>query len=107
MLSHQQKQDKDWQLCLKKMLLLLQAQTFSSEVVIATLLAMNLFGFIKANANGLIEGYGSGYSVSGRILVYICIFSSSIMRIMSMTFYFVPALGLFDSMHHYQGILPL
>ena len=68
---------------------------------------MNLLGFIKANANGLIEGYGSGYSISGKILVYISIFSSSVIRIMSMTFYFVPALGLFDSMHHYQGILPL
>ena len=73
------------------------------EVVIGTLLAINLMSFIKVQMNGMIEGYASNFSILGKVGLLITIICATLVRITSMTLYFSTAFGLFDLLRHYQG----
>ena len=75
----------------------------SSETIIAVLLTMNSLSLIRTHMNGFTMGYGSNYSLFGKILVFLFIASAIVVRIMSMTMYFAPMLGLFNLLHHHQG----
>ena len=77
---------------------------FSSNFILGILLAMNLMTFVRVNYSCIIEGYGSNCKIIGKLLLLMCIAIGSLIRISSMTLYFAPALGLFDLLHHYQGI---
>ena len=72
--------------------------------VIIVLSIMNLASFIKGNVNGIVDGHGCNYSFFGFCLVFINITFASTVRILSMILYFAPSLGLFNLLHHYQGI---
>ena len=76
----------------------------SSKVVLGLLLAMNLASFINVHINGILEGYSSNNSIAGRIMLTLSILCGSLVRVASMTLYFSPTLGLFNLLHHYQGI---
>jgi hypothetical protein len=73
-------------------------------VVFIVLSVMNLASFIIANVNTIVNGHGSNYSLFGFCIVFTNITCASTVRIMSMILYFAPALGLFNLLHHYQGI---
>ena len=75
-----------------------------SIVVIIVLSVMNLASFIKGNVSGIVNGHGCNYSLIGFCLVYMNIICASTVRITSMILYFAPSLGLFNLLHHYQGI---
>ena len=77
----------------------------SSKVVLGLLLAMNLASFIKVHINGILDGYSSNNSIAGKIILTVSILCGSLVRVASMTLYFSPTLGLFNLLHHYQGIL--
>ena len=79
--------------------------TFSSNFILGMLLAMNLTTFVRVNYSCIVEGYGSNCKIIGKMLLLTCITIGSLIRIASMTLYFTPSLGLFDLLHHYQGIL--
>ena len=66
------------------------------ELVIGVLLAINLMSFIKVQMNGMIEGYASNYSISGKVVLLINVICATLIRIASMTLYFSTTLGLFD-----------
>ena len=76
--------------------------TLKSETVIAILLALNLLSLIKAHFQGIIEGFGSNYSLFGKCMVFITIMCACVVRIMSCVLYFTSTLGLFDLLQHYQ-----
>ena len=78
--------------------------TVSPEVVIAVLITMNSVSLIRAHMNGFIMGHGSNYSLVGKLLVFLYVASAIVVRIMSMTLYFTPPLGLFNLLHHYQSL---
>ena len=77
----------------------------SSQVVLGLLLAMNLVSFINVHINGILDGYSSNNSIAGKITLTLSILCGSLVRVASMTLYFSPTLGLFNLLHHYQGIL--
>ena len=77
--------------------------TLKSETVIAILLVMNLVSLIKAHFQGIVEGFGSDYSLCGKFMVFVNIMCASIVRIMSCVLYFTSTLGLFDLLRHYQS----
>ena len=77
---------------------------FSSNFILGILLAMNLMTFVRVNFNCIIEGYGYNCKIIGKLLLLMCIAVGSLIRISSMTLYFAPTLGLFDLLHHYQGM---
>ena len=79
--------------------------TFSSDFILGMLLAMNLITFVRVNFNCTVEGYGSDCKLIGKMLLLICIAIGSFTRISSITLYFAPSLGLFDLLHHYQGMI--
>ena len=58
---------------------------------------------LKAHYQGIIEGFGSDYSLCGKFMVFVTIMCASIVRIMSCVLYFTSTLGLFDLLRHYQG----
>ena len=74
-----------------------------SELLIALLLLLNLFSFIKVQMNGMIEGFASNCSIPGKAMILLGIICAALVRIASMTLYFSTNLGLFDLLHHYQG----
>ena len=78
--------------------------TISPKMVIAVLITMNSLSLIRAHMNGWIMGHGSNYSLFGRFLVFLYIASAIVVRIMSMTMYFTPTLGLFNLLHHHQSL---
>ena len=78
--------------------------TFSSNLVLGTFMAMNLTSFIKVHINGIVQEYSSNTRVAGKIMLIISILLGSLIRISSITLYFSPILGLFQLLHHYQGI---
>ena len=78
--------------------------TLSSELILGVLLAMNLITFVRVNFSCIVQGYGSNCKIFGKMLLLICIAIGSLIRISSMILYFAPALGLFDLLHHYQGM---
>jgi hypothetical protein len=77
--------------------------TISPTVIIAILVTMNLISLIRTHMNGFIMGHGSNYSLNGKLLVFFFVASAIVVRIMSMTMYFTPMLGLFNLLHHYQS----
>ena len=77
--------------------------TLKSDIYVAILLVLNLVSLIKAHYQGIIEGFGSDYSLCGKFMVFVTIMCASIVRIMSCVFYFTSTLGLFDLLRHYQG----
>ena len=77
---------------------------FSSNFIFSMLLVMNLITFVRVNFSCIVEGYGLNCKIIGKMLLLICIAIGSLIRISSMTLYFAPTLGLFDLLHHYQGI---
>ena len=77
--------------------------TLKSQTVIAILLVLNLVSLIKAHFQGIVEGFGSDYSLFGKLMVFVTIMCSSIVRIMSCVLYFTSTLGLFDLLGHFKG----
>lgn len=77
--------------------------SFSPEFVIATLLVINLFGFIKVNMDCIVQGYASNYSLICKFAILLEMLCASSVRITSILMYFATTLGLFDLLHHYQG----
>ena len=77
--------------------------TISPTVIIAVLVTMNLISLIRTHMNGFIMGHGSNYSLNGKLLLFFFVASAIVVRIMSMTMYFTPMLGLFNLLHHYQS----
>ena len=82
----------------------LMGVTISPKVIIVILLTMNSISLIRAHMNGLIMGHGSNYNFVGKLLVFLFVASAIVVRIMSMTLYFTPLLGLFNLLHHYQSL---
>ena len=78
--------------------------TFSSNFILGILLVMNLITFVRVNFSCIVEGYGSNCKLTGKMLLLTCIVIGSFIRISSMTLYFAPTLGLFDLLHHFQGM---
>ena len=68
-------------------------------------MAMNLASFINVHTNGILQGYSSNNNLVGKLMLMLCIFCGSLIRIASMILYFAPTLGLFNLLHHYQGRL--
>ena len=77
--------------------------TIPPTVIIAVLITMNLISLIRTHMNGFIMGHGSNYRINGKLLVFFFVASAIVVRIMSMTMYFTPMLGLFNLLHHYQS----
>ena len=78
--------------------------TISPKVIIAVLLAMNLMTLIRAHMNGFIMGHGSNYNLLGKLLLFLFVASAIVVRIVSITMYFAPMLGLFNLLYHYQSL---
>ena len=78
--------------------------TISPNVIVAVLLTMNLMSLIRAHMNGFIMGHGSNYNLLGKLFVFLFVASAIVVRIVSMTMYFAPMLGLFNLLHHYQSL---
>ena len=78
---------------------------FSSKFILGVLMAMNLASFINVHTNGILQGYSSNNNLVGKLMLMLCIFCGSLIRIASMILYFAPTLGLFNLLHHYQGRL--
>ena len=76
----------------------------TSKEALAVLLAMNMFTFIKAHVSGIVSGHVGNYGWIGRLMILLCIFCSVVPHVMSMTLFFTPALGLFNILHHLQGM---
>ena len=68
-------------------------------------MAMNLASFINVHTNGILQGYSSNNNLVGKLMLMLCIFCGSLIRIASMILYFAPTLGLFNLLPHYQGRL--
>ena len=77
--------------------------TISPKMIIAVLLVLNSMSLIRAHMSGFIVGYGSNYNLFGKVLVFLFIVLAIFVRIMSMTMYFTPTLGLLNLLHHHQG----
>ena len=77
--------------------------TLESETVVVLLLVLNLVSLTKTHFQGIVEGFGSDYSLCGKFMVFVNIMCASIVRIMSCVLYFTSTLGLFDLLRHYQG----
>ena len=78
--------------------------TISPEMIIGILITMNSLSLVRAHMNGFIMGHGSNYSIFGKLLVFLYVGSAIFVRITSMTMYFTPMLGLFNLLHHHQGL---
>ena len=75
----------------------------SSIVIIVILMTLSLISFIKTHLNGMAEGYFTYYGFIGKCLLLLSITLGCLIRIASIILYFTPILGLFDTLHHYQG----
>ena len=78
--------------------------TISPEIIITVLLTLNSLSLIRTHMSGFSMGYGSNYSLLGKLLLFLYIASAIVVRIMSITLYFTPMLGLFNLLHHHQGL---
>jgi hypothetical protein len=75
----------------------------SSIAIIVILMTLSMITFIKTHVNGLAEGYFTYYCLLGKCLLLLSIMLGCLIRIASIILYFTPILGLFDTLHHYQG----
>ena len=78
--------------------------TLPSSMVLTVLLVLNFVGLISAQYNGIIGQRGHLYQPFGKLLKLIGCTCANLTRIMSFTLYFAPSLGLFNLLHHYQGM---
>ena len=78
--------------------------TLPSSMVLAVLLVLNFVGLISAQYNGIIGQRGHLYQPFGKLLKLIGCSCANLTRIMSFTLCFAPSLGLFNLLHHYQGM---
>lgn len=76
----------------------------SSNFVLGTFMTMNLTSFIKVHINGIVQEYSSNTKMAGKLMLILSILLGSLIRISSIVLYFSPILGLFQLLHHYQGI---
>ena len=74
-----------------------------SKVVLSFLLTVNMASYIWFHFKSIVQGYGTNYRLIGKLMLMLCITCSCFLRIMSITLFFAPALGLFNLLHHYQG----
>ena len=77
---------------------------FSGTFIITVLLTLNLVTFIKSHFNGSIHGYASNCQAMGKLLLLLSILINCLIRVWSTILYFSPVLGLFNLLHHYQGM---
>ena len=77
--------------------------SLAPELILGLLMAMNIASFIKAQVNGLANSYASNFHMMGKVTVILCISMASMVRIMSITLFFSPTIGLFNLLHHYKG----
>ena len=75
-----------------------------SILILAVSLTLNILSFCNVYFSGFTNGYGSNCKFVGKMLLMLSIISGSCVRIFSITLYFSPTLGLFNLLHHYQGI---
>ena len=75
-----------------------------SRMILAVLLATNLIGLSMAQYNGIVVQRGHLYQPLGKLLLLIGSCCANLTRIMTITLYFAPSLGLFNLLHHYQGM---
>ena len=75
----------------------------SSIAIIVILMTLSFISFIKTHLNGISEGYFTYYCFIGKCLFLLSTISGCLVRIASITLYFSPSLGLFNTLHHYQG----
>ena len=78
--------------------------TISPEMIVVVLLTLNLVSLIRAHMSGFTMGYGSNYNLFGKLVVLLFVVSSIAVRIVSMSMFFAPVLGLFNLLHHYQSL---
>jgi hypothetical protein len=76
----------------------------SSNFVLGTFMAMNLTSFVKVHINGIVQEYSSNTKMAGKLMLILSILLGSLIRISSILLYFSPILGLFQLLHHYQGM---
>ena len=77
--------------------------TIPSGMILAILLVWNLVSLSMAQYNGIVDQRGHLYRSFGKLLLLIYCCCANFTRIMSITLYFTPSLGLFNLLHHYQG----
>ena len=77
--------------------------TISPEMIIAILLTLNSVSLIRTYMSGFTLGHSSNYNLFGKFLVFLYVAFAIGVRIMSMTLYFTPILGLFNLLHHFQS----
>ena len=78
--------------------------TISPQMIIAILLTLNSVSLIRTYMSGFTMGYSSNYNLFGKLLVFLYVAFAIGVRIMSMTLYFTPMLGLFNLLHHLQSL---
>ena len=78
--------------------------TMSSKTVLSLLISLNIFSLMRAYYSEIVKGYTSNYNSIGKMAIFLCILCNCSVRIMSMVLYNAPVFGLFDLLHHYQGI---
>ena len=78
--------------------------TMASKTVLSLLMLMNMFSLLRAYYSEILKGYTCNYNLIGKLAIIISILCNCTVRIMSMVLYNAPVFGLFDILHHYQGI---
>ena len=76
--------------------------SISAEFVLVINLTLNMIGFTLANLNG-IRGHANHFPLVSKLLLSVCILCSTLTRILAITMFFAPALGLFNLLYHYKG----
>ena len=76
--------------------------SISAIYILAINLALNMIGFTSANLNG-IRGHADYFPLVSKLLLSVCILCSILTRILAITMFFAPALGLFNLLYHYKG----
>ena len=75
--------------------------SMSPKIVIAVNMVLNFLSFTIANINGIrSESY---FPIMSKMMLAVSVLCSCAARIMSITLYFAPSLGLFDLLFHYKG----
>ena len=78
--------------------------TMASKTVLSLLMLMNMFSLLRAYYSEILKGYTCNYNLIGKLAIIISILCNCTVRIMSMVLYNAPVFGLFDILHHYQGM---
>ena len=78
--------------------------TMSSKTVLSLLISLNIFSLMRAYYSEIVKGYTSNYNTIGKLIIFLSILCNCSVRIISMVLYNALVFGLFDLLHHYQGI---